>query len=163
MSIQEAYIRCLHFPVFHLSPSHMDQVEVNSAGIHSELYACFSSSASVTERAKSILPLKKRRKTRWPRVKLAPRCAHRYSHALPHYPGRCQATVDSCFGIGTPLGFAIPASSSIGYAMLTSCCPKTLKSAFFFKRCSIMLLLKITLLQCNKCRVLFSSNTYNVS
>jgi len=108
VSIQAAYIRCLHFPVFRLRPSHMDQVEVNSAGIHSELYACFSSSASATERAKNILPLKKRRKTRWPRVKLAPRCAHPYAHAQPHYPGRCQATMDSCFSIGTPLGFANP-------------------------------------------------------
>ena len=51
VSIRAAYIRCLHFPVFRLRPSHMDQVEVNSAGIHSELYACFSSSASATERA----------------------------------------------------------------------------------------------------------------
>ena len=87
---------------------------------------------------------KKKRKTRWPRVKLAPRCAHPYAHALPHYPGRCQATMDSCFSFGTPLGFAKPASSSVGYAMLASSCPKRLKSAFFFKRCSIMLLLKIT-------------------
>ena len=146
VSIQAAYIRCLHFPVFRLRPSHMDQVEVNSAGIHSQLYTCFSSSASATERAKKkhFTTEKKKRKTRWPRVKLTPRCAHPYAHALPHYPGRCQATMDSCFSFGTPLGFAKPASSSVGYAMLTSCCPKRLKSAFFFKRCSIMLLLKIT-------------------
>ena len=42
-----------------LRPSYMDQVEANSAGIYSELYACFSSSASATERAKNIDHLKK--------------------------------------------------------------------------------------------------------